>query len=293
LITGKQSPVAKPVLKLQLDIGKGKTGTIVVRQGDNPLVLAKNFAKTFNLKPEYIAVIEAKIREQLFIHFTHGTNNSDQQQQQQQKNSTTPTKLTYAKRNEALSPSRTAAAVQNYQSSSHRFTSPTQSAMHSPRTHAVPLSNNNTNNTNNNNSVGAGATFTSTVSTLTNENNTLLKQLNQQLQAAKQMHHQQQQQQIALHQQQVMTAGTTPSTGIISNSNPLNSPRHRSGVLFNMDIEIGNNKTARLAVHEGADPKSLARSFAIIHNLKSESEQSLVNIIKHHMLHSANKNKQS
>lgn len=61
----KSSP-AKPIVKLSIDVGKGRTGTIIVREGDNPSIVAKNFARTFQLKEDTAKQIETLIREQLY-----------------------------------------------------------------------------------------------------------------------------------------------------------------------------------------------------------------------------------
>jgi hypothetical protein len=70
------------LLRLHVDVGKGKFGIIAVRKGDDPAVLARNFAQTFSLKPERIDEIEAKIREQILNYFLReasGQNNTSSQ----------------------------------------------------------------------------------------------------------------------------------------------------------------------------------------------------------------------
>jgi hypothetical protein len=54
-----------PLLKLKINLPRGKHGLVVVRHGDDPDVLAKNFATTFQLKKEMVDQIAEEIRLQL------------------------------------------------------------------------------------------------------------------------------------------------------------------------------------------------------------------------------------
>lgn len=144
---------SKPIMKLQVDLGKGKSGTILIRIGDNPEALAKNFAKTFSLKPGMEQQIEAKIREQLYLYYTQQVTTES---------------------------------------------SPIQ----------IPLS----------------------------------------------------------------SQVTKPVTSL-----------RKSKLLFNMEVEIEEGKTAVLPVPEGMEPKQLAKQFALQHQLNSEAERALVTILNHHL----------
>eukprot|EP01028_Stygiella_incarcerata_P008655 TRINITY_DN383_c0_g3_i1.p1 TRINITY_DN383_c0_g3~~TRINITY_DN383_c0_g3_i1.p1 ORF type:complete len:836 (+),score=234.99 TRINITY_DN383_c0_g3_i1:370-2877(+) len=57
------------LLKLHVDVGKGKFGTIAVRKGDDPSTLARNFAQTFSLKPDQIPTIESRIKEEIVSYY--------------------------------------------------------------------------------------------------------------------------------------------------------------------------------------------------------------------------------
>jgi hypothetical protein len=53
------------ILKLVIDLGPGKTGSIVVRKNDDPKILAKNFAATWGLKKWKEDEIAEEIRQQI------------------------------------------------------------------------------------------------------------------------------------------------------------------------------------------------------------------------------------
>lgn len=53
------------MLKLHIQISHGRSGTIIVRKGDDPLQLAQAFVDTFKLNPVMVKTIEEKILEQL------------------------------------------------------------------------------------------------------------------------------------------------------------------------------------------------------------------------------------
>eukprot|EP00762_Andalucia_godoyi_P002347 ANDGO_07632.mRNA.1 Ras-related protein RABA1c len=57
------------LLRLHVDVGKGKFGTIAVRKGDDPTMLARNFSQAFAIRGERVAEIESKIREHILNYF--------------------------------------------------------------------------------------------------------------------------------------------------------------------------------------------------------------------------------
>jgi hypothetical protein len=53
----------RPLVRLELTVAPGKKGTIAVREGDNPHVLAANFCRVFNLRPEKQVELVGRIQE--------------------------------------------------------------------------------------------------------------------------------------------------------------------------------------------------------------------------------------
>ena len=51
--------------RMHVRVGKGKTGVLVVRRGDDPEVVVENFRRTFALKKSQAASIETQVRTQL------------------------------------------------------------------------------------------------------------------------------------------------------------------------------------------------------------------------------------
>lgn len=76
LMTNQQRNKAKPIVKLNIDIGSGKTGTILVRENDNPYQLARNFSIAFQLRKEKEKEIADAIIEQIQQYFSSETGNS-------------------------------------------------------------------------------------------------------------------------------------------------------------------------------------------------------------------------
>ncbi|KAL9651338.1 hypothetical protein ABK040_001290 [Willaertia magna] len=58
-----------PILQLKITIGKGKVGNIVVREGDDIHILAKNFVSTYGLKKDMTSKIEDKIQKHLELYY--------------------------------------------------------------------------------------------------------------------------------------------------------------------------------------------------------------------------------
>ncbi|KAG2382044.1 hypothetical protein C9374_005836 [Naegleria lovaniensis] len=58
-------PTRPPILQLKITISKGKTGVIVIREGDDITELARNFVSTFGLKKEQLPKIVEKIKKHL------------------------------------------------------------------------------------------------------------------------------------------------------------------------------------------------------------------------------------
>ncbi|EFC50614.1 predicted protein [Naegleria gruberi] len=60
-------PIRPPILQLKITISKGKSGVIMVREGDDITELAKNFINTFGLKREQLPKIVEKIKKHLEV----------------------------------------------------------------------------------------------------------------------------------------------------------------------------------------------------------------------------------
>lgn len=58
-------PARPPILQLKITISKGKTGVILVREGDDITELARNFVNTFGLKKDHLPKIVEKIKKHL------------------------------------------------------------------------------------------------------------------------------------------------------------------------------------------------------------------------------------
>eukprot|EP00818_Percolomonas_sp_WS_P005082 CAMPEP_0117448518 /NCGR_PEP_ID=MMETSP0759-20121206/7443_1 /TAXON_ID=63605 /ORGANISM="Percolomonas cosmopolitus, Strain WS" /LENGTH=705 /DNA_ID=CAMNT_0005240909 /DNA_START=230 /DNA_END=2347 /DNA_ORIENTATION=+ len=67
------------LLKMEFDLGNSRSGTIVVRKGASPTVLAQNFVNMYGLRKVMIQTIASKIEEQLFEHYSTEAKNLIQQ----------------------------------------------------------------------------------------------------------------------------------------------------------------------------------------------------------------------
>ncbi len=74
--SSKNSVDNQPILKMIVELGYGKSGTIVVRRGDDVRKLARNFASTFGLKKWKENEIAAELRRQLALSASEAANES-------------------------------------------------------------------------------------------------------------------------------------------------------------------------------------------------------------------------
>lgn len=70
----KVKRLKEPIVKMKFDLPGGKIGTVVVRKGDNPHALAKNFVHIYGLQESLVDHIASKIQHQLYIYYSNQEN---------------------------------------------------------------------------------------------------------------------------------------------------------------------------------------------------------------------------
>lgn len=253
-----------PLLKLHVQIAKGRNGTIVVRDGDSPQALAEAFVDTFKLHNKFIKIITERINTNLLNLGVPGSKNTTPVAVKSSSRPDMP-KLDLSQLGQGGAPSitkekKTLASMTSFEAfdanhdgvidlgefqqgmSALASQAPSQAPSQASTPAATPLT-----------SQRQMANSMPRASTPRSRSN-------------------------SKHE------GGNPRKPNEGNNTARGKTRGDDYVLFNLDIDLGKNSSAgRIAVRAGDDPKRLAIEFAATHGLPENATARLQKLITENM----------